>query len=251
MAFFIMMIAAVAATAFSQTPNRKHVDVAKKLKKSDAEAVHEVIFGVKQKNLDGLHDALMDVSNPLSPNYGHHWTHDEVGLFISAPDSTEAVERFLNENGFNVVEKSTHGEYIRASGSIGRWESSFSASFHEYQHDGQEGTFHRSLSFNVPDFLADHIHASFNTMELTKGLVRHSAIPMVVTKASALTHPRNYAYNISEIIAAYGVDPNGNNLVSQGIFQSVGQVTSLNDLAQFQSMYGGQVFFIFHLQWPC
>ena len=39
---------------------------------------HEVIFAIKQKNMDKLTSILHDISNPYSPNYGQHWTRDEV-----------------------------------------------------------------------------------------------------------------------------------------------------------------------------
>jgi hypothetical protein len=37
-------------------------------------------IGLTQRNLEKGHDFLMDVSDPTSPNYGKHWTPEQVRL---------------------------------------------------------------------------------------------------------------------------------------------------------------------------
>jgi tripeptidyl-peptidase-1 len=37
-----------------------------------------ISIGLTQQNLHQGHDFLMDVSDPTSPNYGNHWTPEQV-----------------------------------------------------------------------------------------------------------------------------------------------------------------------------
>lgn len=60
--------------------------------KPNAGATIPLSIGLTQCNLEKGHDLLMDVSDPNSPNYGKHWTQEEVAEAF-AP-STEAVNDF-------------------------------------------------------------------------------------------------------------------------------------------------------------
>ena len=53
----------------------------------------ELIFAVKQTNIEKLHDTLMEVSTPTSPKYGQHLTNDQVHALVApAPADLAAVE---------------------------------------------------------------------------------------------------------------------------------------------------------------
>ena len=43
----------------------------------------ELTLGLPASNMEGLHAALMDVSDPKSPKYGKHLSKAEVGLIQS------------------------------------------------------------------------------------------------------------------------------------------------------------------------
>ena len=47
-------------------------------RKPDGRAVLPVRIGLKQNNLDRGYGFLMDVSDPSSPNFGNHWTAEQV-----------------------------------------------------------------------------------------------------------------------------------------------------------------------------
>lgn len=45
-----------------------------------------------QSNMEDLHDYLMQVSEPFSPEYGQHWTLDKVrNMFAPSKDTREKV----------------------------------------------------------------------------------------------------------------------------------------------------------------
>ena len=56
----------------------------------------ELVFAVKQQNLDKLHETLMQVSDPDSPSYGHHLSNEEVHELVRpSKEDSNTVESFL------------------------------------------------------------------------------------------------------------------------------------------------------------
>jgi tripeptidyl-peptidase-1 len=47
-----------------------------------------VSIGLTQQNLENGHEYLMDVSDPMSPNYSSHWTPERVGCSIQPKEIT-------------------------------------------------------------------------------------------------------------------------------------------------------------------
>jgi tripeptidyl-peptidase-1 len=47
-----------------------------------------VSIGLTQQNLENGHEYLMDVSDPISPNYSSHWTPERVGCSIQPKEIT-------------------------------------------------------------------------------------------------------------------------------------------------------------------
>ena len=80
--------------------------------------VSDMIFAVQQKNIDELTNILYDISDPDSPNYGQHWSNDEVSEFTSNPEGLDVVVSYLNSNGASVVSETRTGEYITARAPI-------------------------------------------------------------------------------------------------------------------------------------
>lgn len=59
-------------------------------------------FGLKQTNLDLLRDHLLSVSDPISPNYGNHWTPERiVETFSPSQETHDAVREWLISSGIN------------------------------------------------------------------------------------------------------------------------------------------------------
>ena len=80
--------------------------------------VSDMTFAVQQKNIDELTNILYDISDPDSPNYGQHWSNDEVSEFTSNPEGLDVVVSYLNSNGPSVVSETRTGEYITARAPI-------------------------------------------------------------------------------------------------------------------------------------
>ncbi|MCJ1395521.1 hypothetical protein MMC18_008407 [Xylographa bjoerkii] len=64
--------------------------------------------GLIQKNLEKGHDLLMDISDPVSPNYAKHWTSEEViQMFRPSEETVSAVAKWLIASGIS-KERLTH-----------------------------------------------------------------------------------------------------------------------------------------------
>jgi tripeptidyl-peptidase-1 len=138
---------------------------------------HKLIFGIKQNNLDKLTDILHDVSDPLSPNYGKHWTKEEIVKFTVNPEANAAVIKYLESNNINVVDQTLNGEYITAEADVSQWESMLNCKFHVYRLlTDEEGTTDpnsddnsnhviRTESYSVPQEISSHLFAVFNTVQ--------------------------------------------------------------------------------------
>lgn len=110
-------ISVVLATATAIVPSthgvHEHRDVHSsrwtKLGRVRPEAILPVRVALAQNNLDKGHDYLMDVSHPHYPNYGKHWTADEVIEAKSNDADVEAVRDWLVGSGIP-VETITHSD---------------------------------------------------------------------------------------------------------------------------------------------
>ena len=80
--------------------------------------VSDMIFAVQQKNIHELTNILYDISDPDSPNYGQHWSKDEVPEFTSNPEGLDVDVSYLNSNGASVVSETRTSEYITARAPI-------------------------------------------------------------------------------------------------------------------------------------
>jgi tripeptidyl-peptidase-1 len=102
--------------------------------------VHTAIVVVKKRNMDLVNKILMDVSDPLSLNYGKHLTRAEVGEMTLNREATEFVKSYLSALQFQIVGETIYGDYITVSGTISAWESLLATKFFNFAvGDGEVG----------------------------------------------------------------------------------------------------------------
>jgi tripeptidyl-peptidase-1 len=78
-----------------------------------ADAVLPLRFGLAQSNLDKIEEYLIGVSHPDSPDYGNHWSPDQVAkTFAPSKESVDAVTGWLHGAGL-------HPERVKVSSSKG------------------------------------------------------------------------------------------------------------------------------------
>eukprot|EP01133_Synstelium_polycarpum_P005256 gene5256-6083_t len=104
-----------------------------KQQRAPSRAAIEFRVALRQNNLDTLEDALIDVSTPSSPNYGKHWTSEEIlDLIAPSQEDTNRVVQLLQENGaFNIE---NHRDYLKASASVEDVERLFRVEMYSFTH---------------------------------------------------------------------------------------------------------------------
>jgi len=206
-----------------------------KIKEADKTQLHEVIFSVKQRNLDMLDQFLMEVSTPKSPKYGKYLTRAEVATITANPEATSAIEAYLKSAGAEVVRKTRYGEYITAKAPISLWEQLFATTFYEFKHfENRVKPVVRSLHYSVDQSLSSHVEAVFQTTQFPQVSAPRLPLKKVEKNAEAIVKHITPA----KLNSYYNIFTNtGNSLASQSVFESIGQYYSPSDLLQFESDY--------------
>ena len=205
---------------------------------------HEVIFVIKQKNMEELTRFLHDVSDPSSDIYGQHMSRAAVANLTSNQQGRETVLGYLHATGATVVAETLSGEYITATAPVTVWEEMFKCEFYMF-HQTQENDIIRKVvrteSYSLPAVLNNHVDSVFNTVEmphenvikvrLEKVKVTPEDEKSVLATTSFTTPPKlRNAYNMGT--------SKGSASSTQGIYASLNQYYSPNDLSQFQTAFG-------------
>ena len=209
--------------------------------------VHKVIFAIKQRNIDELTRVLNDVSNPLSPNYGQHWTKQEVADLTSNPESRDAVVSYLHLHGASVISETLSDEYIAANAPTAVWEEMFNTqffTFHKTHHNDQRvEKVVRAEKYWVPRELDFHVDSVMNIVEMpldsagrlpelspVSRFKTQDSSTLVIGGAISPYKIKSY-YNMSNTLR-------GTVNSTQAIFAGIGQYFSPADLTQFQVKFG-------------
>lgn len=230
-----------------------HADFVKGSRASPTE-FHDVVFVVKEKNMEELKRILFDVSDPDSPNYGNHLTPQQIEDLVSNPEAHQEVVAYLTAAGATVMHGQSKGECITARAEIGVWESMLNTEFHVYSMISPTGTldwpttqtdFFRTEKYSVPNTLDDHVAFVMNTVQTPTlkfqrdFLEKHNNYKPVEQSKFSETAVKVAGYtSIDELLKAYNIkDNSGHPKSTQGAFQAFGQKFCPEDLTLFQKFY--------------
>ena len=149
---------------------------------------HEVIFAIRQNNMDELSSILHDVSDPSSPNYGQHWTREEVTELTSNPEARDAVISYLDLIGASITLITLGEEFIIANASIAVWERMFKTeffTFHQKVLGNRVVKVSRAEKYWIPKELDLHVETVFNIVnmyEVSHGSLQQSTKPPRASK---------------------------------------------------------------------
>ena len=106
----------------------------------------ELMFAVKQQNIDTLHDELMAVSMPKSARYGQHLSNDKVQtLTAPSPVDLAAVEAFLRAGRLEVAEATPNRDLLHIKTTVGAAEALLDARYEELEHSSSGVRIHRCI----------------------------------------------------------------------------------------------------------
>jgi subtilase family serine protease len=135
----------------------------------DDDHIHEVVFAVRQNNMDELIKTLHDVSDPFSRNYGRHMSSEQVAAMTMNPVARDAIADHLNEIGATITSETLNGDFISASAPVSVWGKVFNTKFylfHLEQPSGEVEEIVRAESYYVPKVLHKHVDSVFNTIDI-------------------------------------------------------------------------------------
>jgi tripeptidyl-peptidase-1 len=94
-------------------------------------------IGLAQRNLHLGHDLLMDVADPTSPNYGKHWTREQVlDTFGPSHESISAVKDWLGRAGITEdrIEHSVSRGWVTFEATAGEAEQLLHTEYYRFDH---------------------------------------------------------------------------------------------------------------------
>ncbi|THG98674.1 hypothetical protein EW026_g3567 [Hermanssonia centrifuga] len=148
------------------------------------DTVLKMRIALTQNNIDGLHEALMDVSTPSSPLYGQHLSKSKVEAFVApSEDAVQAVNAWFSENSISATTISPTGDWMAFEIPVSKANEILDTKFMVFQHTESGEQTVRTLAYSVPSDLRSHIQLVHPTITFTNP---SAGKPIVVSpKASA------------------------------------------------------------------
>ncbi|PQE33518.1 hypothetical protein CJF32_00003388 [Rutstroemia sp. NJR-2017a WRK4] len=119
-----------------------------------------VRIGLSQRNLEKGHEFLMDVSHPSSPNYGKHWTSEQVHeMFAPSMEAIETVRNWLVGSGIEsdrIVHSDTKGWYA-FDATAGELEKLLKTQYFTYEHSSKDELAAACDEYHLPANVRPHI----------------------------------------------------------------------------------------------
>ncbi|KAF9553992.1 hypothetical protein CPC08DRAFT_208677 [Agrocybe pediades] len=129
------------------------------VKRHDPSETIPLRFGLKQTNITKLEELLFDVSHPDSPNYGKHWTPEQVArAFAPSKESVEVVRTWLAERGINKerVKISRSRGWLQVNATVEEAETMLKTQYHVYEH--ASGARHIACkAYHLPEHVSPHV----------------------------------------------------------------------------------------------
>jgi tripeptidyl-peptidase-1 len=113
-------------------------------------------IAIQQNNLDIVDQLFWDISNPKSGNYTKYLNLAQIGEIVSNPVGTRVVEKFLLDNGAQLVSKSNHGLFLDTVLPAQSVENIFNAEFNLYIDDQGKRSV-KTEAFQIPSELQKHV----------------------------------------------------------------------------------------------
>ncbi|RFU32816.1 hypothetical protein B7463_g3492, partial [Scytalidium lignicola] len=117
-------------------------------------------IGLAQSNLDRGHDYLMNVSDPASPNFGKHWTpEDVIESFRPSEETEREVREWLTKSGIP-DQRITHSEnkgWFAFYATAKEAENLLYTEFYEYEDSVTGGVMPSCEQYHLPKSLRKHI----------------------------------------------------------------------------------------------
>lgn len=125
------------------------------------DATLPVRIGLTQQNLHRANEFINDVAHPNSPNFGKHWTANEVvEMFKPRRESVDAVMQWLATEGIHPsrIKMTPSKSWLTFDATVREVEQMLKTEYHVYRHTATSGARHVACEkYHVPEHLTEHI----------------------------------------------------------------------------------------------
>ncbi|KAI1177804.1 peptidase S8/S53 domain-containing protein [Nemania sp. FL0916] len=180
---FSTLVAALASSAATTSlaapsPSKGHVLHEKRdgkphlWEKRDRAARSQVLpirIGLRQRNLENAERYIYEVSDPHSPNFGTHWTAEQVAnTFAPSTTTKNAVLNWLVDSGIELprITLSKGHNWVEFSGTVEEAERLFSTEYWHYQHVENGGLRLAVDEYSLPEHVQKHVDFVMPTVQL-------------------------------------------------------------------------------------
>lgn len=151
----------------------------------DRRTVLPVRIALTQRNLDRMHEYVMQVSDPHSPTYGQHWTPEQVrATFAPAEETRNTVTYWLVASGIG-PERLRHdggsGGWIDFDATVAEAEALFQTEYFAWshaRHATKSGGKHAAVAdrYSLPAHVRPHVDFVTPTLHFDARLDRRSTV---------------------------------------------------------------------------
>ncbi|KAI0752884.1 peptidase S8/S53 domain-containing protein [Daedaleopsis nitida] len=161
------------------------------LKVASPEASISLTLALPSSNMDGLHAALMDVSDPKSSKYGKHLSKAEVESFVAPkPESVKVITDWLSKNNIKANVISPSGDMLRVNIPVKTANALLAANYTEFMDKRTDKTIVRTLSYSLPADVEEHVNFVYPTTQFIGALVPTKPPFEVVQPPKAISRKR-------------------------------------------------------------
>lgn len=219
-------------------------DDLQRLARVHTDVVHEIVFVIRQRNMETLAEMLHDISNPESSNYGQHLTREQVTDITINIEARDAVQHHLALSGFVVKDVSPGGEFVIAEAPIPILEKFFNTEFYHFEissTSGQNHQFVRADEYSVPSVLDLHVESVLNIVEVPDDTqIQPIMRPISLSNAGSSSFKTSGIFDTigpAELKAFYNMSSTAKGSIksTQMVYASLNQYYSPADLRSFQT----------------
>ncbi|BDD60315.1 hypothetical protein MPDQ_004698 [Monascus purpureus] len=148
-----------------------------------------VRIGLKQSNLDNAHVYMRDIAHPDSPNYGKHWTSEQVlNAFAPSEETVANVKNWLVRSGIDVsrIAQSDNKVWLGFSAPVSQVESLLQTRYYRYQDNSSGSKVIACEQYRVPSSVQGDIDYVVPGIIMKSPLVTGNRRPAATKKRSAV-----------------------------------------------------------------
>lgn len=189
----------------------------------------ELHFAVKQRNVGLLHDKLMQVSMPSSPEYGKHLSNREVHELI-APERAhlEAVLSFLKEHGAKL--ETDNADIISAIVPVETAEAMLNTNFMTLTHKSGEKVQRTPGGYTLPESVAAAVDFVSPTVHVPGVRRKNPLTSMAPQDQNNVPKTLRELYNVGKAVGKVSTS-------KQAVTAFLNQMYSESDLKSFWTKY--------------